>query len=163
MKVLKDNFNTTIHEAIKETNHYPRKHICDNCSSELEYEESDLKMGVLGCMNLKCPLCGYNNLIEDNEHNVTLTKDNVEFPVHFFHTSKEDGAVDVCNNEYVKKCIKESINNLRRNKNEFYHFTGTGNTMVFVFRFDGDEEYNIIVTNNYYETYIPFEEEDYEL
>lgn len=161
MKVLKDNFNT-IQENIKEKNPYPRKLTCDMCSSELEYEESDLKMGELGCMHLKCPLCGYSNLIEDNEHSIKLTKDNVYFPDHFFHTSSENGAVDVCKNEYIKKCINESIDYLRRNKDESsYHFLGTGNTMVFVFRFDGDEDYFVVVTNDYYDTYIPFEREDY--
>lgn len=33
--------------------------------------------------------------------------------------------------------------------------------MVYVFRFDGDEEYEVVVTKDYYDTYIPFEKVDY--
>ena len=47
------------------------------------------------------------------------------------------------------------------NKDEFVYFTGTGTTMVYVFRFTGDEEYEVVVTKDYYNTYIPFKSEDY--
>lgn len=162
MKVLKNNFNE-IASHVTEVNFkpYPRKLICESCESELEYEESDMEVGVLGVMHVKCPLCGYNNMLDGNENDVTLTKDNIEFPRHFFHTSKEDGAVDTCNNEYVKKCIKDAINYFRENKDEISYYTGTGNTMVFIYRYSDDNEYYVVVTNNYYSTYIPFESEDY--
>lgn len=153
-RVLKDN-----KEKVLST--YPRKHTCEQCRSELEYEESDLKMGVLGCIHLRCPVCGYNNMLEDNENSITLNKNNVEFPTHFFYTSKETGAVDSCNNEEVKKCIHKAINYFRNNKDEFCWYTHYGNLCIIVFRYGGDEEYEVMVTNNYYDTYIPFEDEDY--
>ena len=162
MKVLKNNFNE-IAACVTEVNlkPYPRKLICENCESELEYEKSDMKVGVYGIMHVKCPLCGYNNMIYGNENDITLTVDNIEFPTHFHHTSKETGAVNVCNNEFVKECVRKAINYFRENKEEFAYFTGTGNTMVYVFRFEGDEEYEVAVANDYYETYIPFKPEDY--
>ena len=103
MKVLKNNYQKDIRKEI-EIKPYPRILVCEKCNSELEYEKSDLRMGVLGCMFLDCPLCKHDNMIDDNEENITLTADNVEFPTHFFHTNKES-AVDTCNNEEIKKNI----------------------------------------------------------
>ena len=160
MKVLKNNFIEEVY--IKENvNPYPREHICDSCGSELEYEKSDLHMGFLGCMYLTCPLCNSENMVEENEGCITLTKDNVEFPTHFWHTSKEAGAVDCCNNEEIKNAINRAINYFRKNKNEYHWCTCTGNLYVSVCRYEGDESYEVTVSNNYYETSIPFEDEDY--
>jgi hypothetical protein len=157
MKVLKDNNCKNIEKDIKK---YPRKLICDDCLSELEYEEEDMRIGALGCMFVDCPCCGSSNFIDD-EDGITLTKDNVEFPTHFFHTSKETCAVDCCNNDEIKKYIYKAIDYFRKNKNEYHWFTATGNLRIDVSRYDGDECYEVIVTNNYYETLIPFEREDY--
>ena len=161
MKVLKDNFTDFERQIEKNVKPYPRFHICEGCLSELEYEKSDLEFGYLGSMYLKCPLCGYDNMIVDNEDSITLTKNNVEFPTHFWHTSKETGAVDCCNNEEVKKAIHRAIDYFRNNKGEYNWFCATGNLYISVSRYDGDESYNIVVTNNYYETDIPFEPVDY--
>lgn len=162
MKVLKDNYTqSNIDEAAENTKPYPRKMICEHCGSELEYEESDLRVGFLGCAYLDCPLCDGENMIEENENTITLTKDNVEFPAHFWHTSKETGAVDCCNNEAVKNAINRAINYFRANKDEYHWFTATGNLYVDVSRYEGDESYEVVVTNNYYDTFIPFESDDY--
>lgn len=162
MKVIKNNFGEiAAHVTEVRFEPYPRKLICDNCESELEYEESDMEVGVYGAMHVKCPLCGYNNMLDGNKNDVTLTKDNIEFPIHFDHISKEDGAIDVCNNEFIKEYINRAIDYFRMNKNEYIYYVGTGNTMVQVHRYEGDEDYYIVVTNDYYHTYIPFEPEDY--
>ena len=44
-----------------------------------------------------------------------------------------------------------------------WHDTGAGNPTLkrYVQPYEGDENYWVIVTNNYYGTYIPFELEDY--
>lgn len=161
MKVLKDNYNSESY-VYEFAEPYPRKVVCEECMSELEYDESDIRMGTYGCMYLDCPLCGCDILLDDNEHNLKLTKDNVQFPLHFHHTSKDTGAVDTCHNEYVKQLIKEGVESLRYDKEGHACFSGSGNTMVFVFRFDEDEDYQVFVTNDYYSTYIPFESEDYD-
>ena len=163
MKVLKNNYNNTSHTEAKKTivRPYPREWICEDCDSELSYEENDLTMGALGCVYLRCPCCGYENVIEDNENVIDLTKDNVEFPTHFFHTSKEMGAKECCNNTNVKECIQRAIEYFRRNKEEYQWYTQTGDMYLNVNRYDGDESYEVIVSNNYYNTYIPFENEDY--
>lgn len=161
MKVIKDNYNK---DCVNEQSYppYPREFICENCESSLEYEKSDLEMGVLGCMHLRCPCCGYSNMIDGNEGNITLTKDNVEFPTHFFHTSTETGAVDYCNNQTVKEYIHKGIDYFRKNKDEYSwgeHITG--NLYLCVRRYEGDECYLVTVSNDFYQTYIPFEEADY--
>lgn len=161
MKVLMDNYTKSNAKVEENIEPYPRKIFCEHCGSELEYEESDLRIGFLGCVHLDCPLCNGENMIEENEHTITLTKDNVEFPAHFWHTSVKTGAVNCCNNETVKSYIDEAIDYFRCNKDEYHWYCASGNLYVGVDRYEGDEEYHVVVTNNYYETYIPFEEEDY--
>ena len=163
MKVLKNNYNYNKNEnnIISTPKPYPRTHICEKCKSELEYDKSDLRMGFLGCMHLDCPICGESNMLDENEFSITLTPNNVEFPTHFWHTSKETGAVETCNNKNVKKYIQEGIEFLRNNKDEFSWFYQSGNLYIEICKLIGDEVYDITVSNNYYSTEIPFEAEDY--
>ena len=165
MKVLKNNYNQTDAETnIKIIEPYPRAKICEKCRSELQYDESDLRMGFLGCVYIDCPLCHYDNMIEENENTITLTKDNVEFPTHFWHTSvKASGAKDCCNNEEVKKCIQRAIENFRQNgdSHDYYWFTLHGKLYISVTKYDGDESYEVMVSNDFYTTSIPFESKDY--
>lgn len=156
MKVLKDNYNVANNMS------YPRVTICEKCNSELEYEESDLRIGWLGAVYLDCPLCGCDNMLDEHEGCITLTVDNLEFPTHFHHTCVENGAVDCLNNKEIKECIHKAIKYFREYKDEFVWYIGYGNLLVAVYRYDGDESYKVVVTNNYYETDIPFEEVDYE-
>lgn len=163
MKVLVDNYKKANTESpVKvEIEPYPRKYICEDCRSELEYEKSDLRMGALGCMYLDCPCCGYENMLEENEDAITLTVDNIEFPTHFWRTSTETGAVDICNNVEVKERIRNAVKYFRKNPNEYAYQTQCGNLFLVVFRWDGDESYEVILTKDYYHTYILFESEDY--
>ena len=117
-------------------------------------------MGALGCMHLSCPCCGHSNMLDEDEDSITLTANNIEFPTHFFHTSKEN-AVDLCNNDEIRKRIQDAIAFFRKHKNEFVCTTECGNLFLSVFRNDEDGDYCVVVTNNYYETYIPFESQDY--
>jgi len=160
MKVLKDNLKkaTYVEEV---NNNYPRQLVCERCGSELEYDKNDISVGEYGCAFVRCPLCGYDNYLEDGENDVNLTMDNVEFPTHFARFSEMTGAVDCCNNENVKMYIRQAINYFRQNKNEFVWYCGTGNLLVTVYRYDGDENYWVVVSDNHYDTYIPFEEKDY--
>lgn len=158
MKVLKNNFNN----ETTNLKPYQRKHICNNCESELEYEESDLKMGEYGCMYLTCPLCKYSNMIEDNEKSITLTVDNIEFPIHFHHVATSTGAVDCCNTEMVREHLHKAINYFRKHKDEYdYGHWITGNFYFHVHRYEGDENYEVTVSNDFYIADIPFEPEDY--
>lgn len=162
MKILENNYKQpNINENDNNIKSYPRECFCESCRSKLEYEKSDLRIGALGSVYLDCPLCKYENMIEDNENTITLTKDNIEFPAHFFHISKETGAVDCCNEKKIKDSIERAIDFFRKNKDEFDWYTESGNLHISVTRYDGDKEYYVVVTNDYYSTYIPFEDKDY--
>lgn len=162
MKVLVDNYKKNDYvEMNRRIDSYPRKMVCECCNSELEYEESDIKIGAFGCAIVPCPLCGSINFIDNSEKELTLTRRNIEFPTHFWHTSVETGAVDCCNHEEVKKAIYRAIDYFRVNKDAESWLMATGNLNVCVHRFEGDESYNVVVTKDYYETHIPFEEADY--
>ena len=161
MKVLKNNYHNDENNITTKVNKsYPRDLIRETCGSELQYEESDVYIGAFGCAYVKCPCCCNDNILEDNEHSIDLTADNVEFPTHFFHISKE-ATVDCCNNENIKDAINKAIDYFRNNKDEFAWFTEYGNLHLCVFRYDCDENYYVVVSNDYYDTYIPFEHRDY--
>lgn len=170
MNVLKDNYNKSYKSYMqyweeiqsKTIQPYPRKLICENCKSELEYEKSDLRMGEYGHMHIDCPLCQHDNMLEENENNITLTVNNIEFPIHFHHTSKDTGAVDCCNNNTIKEYLYKAINYFRKNKDE-YDWGGhiTGNLYIQVHRYSDDKEYDVTISNDFYSMEIPFEEEDY--
>ena len=159
MKVLKNNYIGVTPEEI-EVNPFPKGLLCDGCGSELEYEKSDIEFGAYGCGSIKCPLCEYNNELWTKDECLSLTIDNVEFPTHFHHTSIETGAVDISNEE-IKKYIQKAINFFRNNKDEFSWFTETGTLHIAVWRMDGDESYEVVVSKDHYATSIPFEEIDY--
>ena len=162
MKVLKDNYTNVKHIIDEIKNKYPKRLVCEKCESELEYNESDITIGQYGCAFIACPCCKYENYLDDGEHDLILNVDNVEFPTHFGYISVETGAVDVCNNEEIKNYIRKAIDYFRVNKEEC-DWGGhiTGNLYIHVHRWSGDELYDVNVSNNFYSTSIPFEEEDY--
>lgn len=163
MKVLKDNYSNDnlVRNIEPEIKPYPRNHICENCKSELQYEESDLRMGAYGCVYLDCPLCGFDNMLEDNEYSIVLTVDNIKFPLHFHHVSVENGAVE-CADKYFKEYLHAAIKYFRNHKEEF-DWGGhlTGNLYMQVHRYSGDETYEVVVSRDFYTMEIPFEPEDY--
>lgn len=163
MKILKNNYESCKQENIKKAQSYPRNYICESCNSELEYDREDLRIGELGLVILDCPCCGYSNAIENHEDTLILTRDNIVFPDHFYHTSIKNGAIDCCTNERIKKYITEAIDYFRRNKDEFAWIVSTGNLHVTVFRYEDNEVYEVVVTNDHYHTDINFEEKDYKV
>ena len=162
IKVLKDNLNKIETKIEKYINPYPRKLICDNCGSELEYDESDLRMGEYGCMFVDCPICGQDNMLEDNERSITLTVDNIEFPVHFVRTNKDLRNVKEINSDEIVKKIREAITFFRANKDEYSWYTCYGDLFLIVFRYSDDKEYHVVVSKDFYDTYIPFDKRDCE-
>ena len=151
MKIIVDRNKKTNSE-----DNYPMIVTCDDCGSDFEIEYDDTYIGALGCRNVKCPCCGYENMVDDG---IQLTKDNLKFPDHYFSFANGIKISDEEIDRYVRECIEA----LRNSKdNSFYATrTGTGDTHVFVFRYDGDEEYVVYVGKGGYETNIPFEDVDY--
>lgn len=132
---------------------------CDNCDSKLEITEEDTHIGWLGARFVTCPCCGQESMLDEME-GITLTVDNIEFPVHFSRTNKDSGAVEISDEDIVKD-IKRAINYFRTsNDDDWCWFTEHGEVFVAVYKLDGDDEYYVVVSKDYYSTYIPFEGED---
>lgn len=160
IKVLKDNSNK-VEVQEENTTLYPIKINCSQCASELEITEEDTHIGWLGARCITCPCCGEESIVEEID-GITLTKDNIEFPKHFMRTNKEMRRVKEIEPPAIEKEIKEGIDYFRENKDEWVWFTTYGDLFIVIFRNSEDEDYYITVTKDFYETYIPFEREDYE-
>ena len=134
---------------------------CDRCDSELEITEEDTYIGWLGAKFITCPCCGEESMVDEIE-GITLTKDNLCFPEHFLRTNKDMRNVKETSNYQITDEIKKAITYFRLHKEEWCWFTSYGDLFVIVWRMSGDKDYMILVTKDFYETNIPFEEEDYE-
>ena len=155
MKIIKNKFED-VQENIKKELIIE----CDRCGSELEITEEDTYIGAYGAAYVMCPCCNEETMVEELD-GITLTKDNIEYPLHFVRTNKDMRCVKDVSPEEIKKEIKRGIEYFRENKDEWVHYISYGDVFITVFRFDGDEEYQVVVTKDYYDTYIPFEHQDY--
>lgn len=168
IKVIKNNYIKAKELSEEEFNKlpkikpYPRRLVCGECRSELEYDKSSIRMGEYGCIHVKCPLCNHDNMIDDHEDNITLTIDNIEFPVHFHHVSEATGAKKRDTIEEVRNDIRRAVEYFRKNKDEYCFHTWCGNLFVMVRKWSGDEIYEVVVSNDFYNMEIYFEECDYE-
>lgn len=43
---------------------YPKRHTCDNCGAELEYDKEDVHIGWMGCEYVTCPACDSEIMID---------------------------------------------------------------------------------------------------
>lgn len=159
IKVLKDNSKNI--EVKEENTMFPLKIKCSQCDSEIEIVEEDTHIGWMGARFISCPCCGEEAMVDELD-GITLTKDNLEFPVHFNRTTKGLRNVVEVNSDEIINGIKKAITYFRENKEEWNWYTSYGDLFLSVYRHPGDEEYFVMVTKDFYETYIPFEDEDYE-
>ena len=119
---------------------------CEECGAELEYTAEDTYIGALGGREIICPACGEKVFLEE-PYGVELDSSNIEFPLHFFAPS--DSAVDISDikiQEWVREYLKRAESDVDEHG---YYYTGSGNTMVFVFKYE--EEYVVYVTKKYWE------------
>lgn len=151
MIVLKDKHNHTIQDESKPKTY---KITCEHCNSELEVEDDDIQVGAYGMGYVVCPCCGEETYADELADYFSLTKDNVEFPVHYFSSKNAISVNDDTINKWVKECIEKFDPN---DENDWVRYIGSGDTMVFVFKFDEDKGYNVYVCKNCYETFIPFD------
>lgn len=123
---------------------YPKRHTCDECGAELEYDKEDVHVGWMGCEYVTCPACGKETAVNDQRVQPPTWK------ATFRHTSIETGAVDIEDveiKEYVNKAVK-SLCSEKWRSGEFYA-TSTGNLLVLGIKWeDGVEVY---VTKDYWE------------
>lgn len=152
MIVLKNKYNHVAQESNK-----PKTYeiTCENCESELEVEDDDIKVGTYGMGYVVCPCCGENTYPDEFANRLSLTKDNLRFPVHYSSSKKAINVDDDTINKWVRECIEKFDPN---DENDWLRYAGSGDTMVFVLKFEDDGDYQIYVCKNYYETFVPFDE-----
>ena len=42
---------------------YPKRHTCEECGAELEYDKKDVHIGWMGCEYVTCPACGSETVV----------------------------------------------------------------------------------------------------
>ena len=152
IKILKDNYNTNPVSEVE----FPHPHKCEYCESEFEIEGMDeLHEGVLGDYYVVCPVCAHKSCVEDIDGK-RITKDNIKFPINFWHSTNGKEL----SSEEIQRLISHGIDFFRSNPDAFTYTTGTGNTGILIENFSGDKEYHVSVTQDYYDTFIPYEAED---
>lgn len=123
---------------------YPKRHICEECGAELEYDKEDTHIGWMGYEYVTCPACGSETVTSENRVQPPTWK------ATFHHTSAETGAVDIKDTTfqiYVDKAVK-SLCSDKWKPGEFY-IAGTGNLLVLGIKWgDGVDIY---VTKDYWE------------
>lgn len=123
---------------------YPKRHICDECGAELEYDKEDVHIGWMGCEYVTCPACDRETMVGECRVQPPTWK------VTFHHTSVETGVVDIKDTEireYVNKAVK-SLCSDERKPGEFYA-AETGNLLVVGIKWE--DGVDIYVTKDYWE------------
>lgn len=123
---------------------YPKRHICDECGAELEYDKEDAHIGWMGREYVTCPACNKETMVGECRVQPPI------WNVTFHHTSSETGAVDIEDikiKEYVDKAVKHLCSN-KWKPGEFY-VTGTGNLLILGIKWE--DGVDIYVTKDYWE------------
>ena len=123
---------------------------CENCDTKIQYEKEDIKYGEFGFPYLKCPVCN-KNINLDNEEDLKLNFNNIEYPIHFHQFNSKKNAVEI-DNKQINIWIKELLNRIKNEEDGNFLFKGSGNTIVFVIKCE--DSYDIFVCPNYYEGHI---------
>lgn len=159
IKVIQNNFNQNNLNKKVEVKPKVVHTFCEHCDSELEVSEEDAHIGWLGAAFVKCPCCGQETIVNELD-GITLTRDNIEFPKHFYRTNKSLRDVIEITNEGIVNEIQKGIDYFRKNKDEYCWYTSYGDSFVIVFRYKNNKEYSVLVTKDFYDTDIPFGAED---
>src|SRR5574344_1281366 len=79
---------------------FPFRTECEYCNTELELDESDVHIGSYGLYDYICPCCKMKNTIDDG---IDLTKDNLQFPIHYYSFKDGKDIPDEKKNKVQKK------------------------------------------------------------
>lgn len=134
---------------------YPKRHVCDECGAELKYDKEDVYVGVHGLEYIECPNCNTENVI--NEKRVAPPA----WPKTF---EAQDGTGCINNNSVtVQKLIDDVVNELESDTIKPGEFVFAEQSGIFVAGFRFEDEYEIIVTGDYWIDYTEsdFVERDY--
>ena len=123
---------------------YPKRHICDECGAELEYDEEDTHIGWMGCEYVTCPNCNCETMVDSKRITPFIWK------ATFDHVCTDTGAIDVLDHE-VQKYVNKVAKALCSDEYEAGDsaITRTGNLLVFGRKWE--DEVDIYVTKDYWE------------
>lgn len=128
-------------ELNKTTEKRPIITTCPHCQYTISYTEDEVECVDNESMGVFCPQC--ESVIE-TEHIEHFT-----FPKTFFHFGEGKNVWHLTDKE-VQSCVDIVKRELQQElKVGDYTFTGTGDTMVFGFKFEDEDQ--IIVAKNYWE------------
>lgn len=133
---------------------WPKRHICDNCGAELEYDEDDVHVGYLGCEYISCPNCKNEDDVGDKRIQAPTWKATFKHSNALTCKDIEDTQVQ----EYINYALDVLSSDDSKDGDSF--FTATGNLLVCGCKHD-EGEIDIIVTKDYWEDSISLE--DYHL
>lgn len=161
MKIIKNALLEKDKPNKQEKNIFPIEVTCSNCGSVFEVNESDVEVGTLGLYKLKepfCPCCA-NNIEEYLDEGIELNVDNLNFPQHYYKFNYKE--ISKTDTDSINKKVEKLLDALKKADKDFYNaIYSTGGIFINVTRYDDDEEFVVQVSNGYYETDIPFTEED---
>ena len=149
MKIVKNNYKK---EPVNKKAEYLV--CCEECGSELSITKEDVTYGHFGCPKVTCPCCGKETYVDADGLELTLTVDNVRYPEHYYHFGTHDSYK--INNDEINQWVRELVKMLEEDKDSDWATRASGDTHVSVYKFDGDKEYNVVVSKGYYETCIPY-------
>ena len=114
---------------------------CPHCQYTISYTEDEVERVDNESMGVYCPHCGS---VVETKHVEPFT-----FPDTFYHFSTSKGAVCLSEDK-VQECVDIVKRRLQQEcQVGEYAFTGSGDTMVFGFRFEDEDV--IYVAKNYWE------------
>ncbi len=140
MKIIKNNKeNYNNNEELE----FPMIHVCSECGSEIEIDETDLEqldMDKETYIDYYCPVCGEWNTVEVTElHN---------WPKSFYHFGVTENAVP-CEDKWVQRFVNDIAKFLSDSKPGDSFEAGTGDTIVIGKHYEDCKQ--IIVAKNYWE------------
>lgn len=122
---------------------YPKRHVCDECGAELEYDKEDTHIGWMGCEYVTCPACNKEIVVSDKRKQPPTWK------ITFKHNS-----VETCKNivdDKIQEIVNQTFRTLKStdcDDGESY-ITSVGDLLVFGIKHD-EGEIEVFVTKDFY-------------
>lgn len=110
----------------------PKPITCDSCGAELEYEDSDLKVGLWGHKGFECPECG----------DFVFCSDRVSEPIYPLTFYKPKNPVELQDHE-VNELLRDVIAKLKNCEVGEFSFCSTGDTTVIGLKFEDEDDYYV--------------------
>lgn len=117
---------------------------CEHCNTEIYYDKPD-GIGEYGLYYVECPECNKFTYLDDG---IDVTTDNLK--LEYFNLISED-AVPI-NFSEIKEWIKEGVEYLKQNPDEYYCSRMSGDSLVMVTKEDND--FYVVYTDDYRDVYI---------